>query len=196
MEITESLKAEHRVIEKYLVALDSLGEALLRGEDVPLDLIMETALLIRECAHKYHQAKEEMLLFPFLDEHIGESSRNSLQKLMEDHSESRAHVRSLLRHVEKLEKDQFGEGRQPIVKQLTSAARSCSSALRRHILREDRALFPTVEKKLTESQKRWMWEKLEEFEDERHGQPDLDYFEQNARQLMIRVADVVNRVKA
>jgi len=196
MEITESLKAEHRVIEKYLVALDSLGEAILRGDDIPLSLVRETAYLIRDCAHKYHQTKEEDLIFPFIEENISENSRNSTQKLMDEHGESRAHIRSLLRNLEKLENSQSGENRQPIAKQLVTSVRSCSSGLRRHILREDRGLFPTVEKKLSESQKRWLWEKLEEFEDERHGQPDLDFFEQNARQLMIRVADVVNRVKA
>ena len=195
MEITESLKAEHRVIEKYLVALDSLGEALLRGEDVPVSLIRETAHLIRECAHNYHQMKEEQLLFPYLKENVGESSKSSILKLVEEHGESRGHVRSLVRYIDKLEKDETGENRMAIAKQLISAARGCSSSLRRHILREDRGLFPSVEKKLTESQKRWMWEKLEEYEDERHGQPDLDYFEQSARQLMIRVADIVHRVR-
>lgn len=196
MEITESLKAEHRVIEKYLVGLDNLGEALLRGEDVPISLIKETTLLIREFAHRYHQAKEESLLFPFIDKNLGENLRNSLQKLMDEHGEGRAHIRSLLRYVEKLEKDELeGDNRQATCKQLITTARSCSSSLRRHILREDRNLFPGVEKKLTENQKRWLWGKLEEFEDERHGQPDLDYFEQQARQLMIRVSDVVNRVR-
>jgi len=196
MEITESLKAEHRVIEKYLVGLDSLGEALLRGEDVPADLLRDTALLIRDCTHKYHQLKEESLLFPFLEEKLGENARNSIQKLVEEHSEGRTQVRLLLRNIDRLEKEESGENRQGVIKQLISAARSCSSSLRRHILREDRSLFPAVEKKLSESQKRWLWEKLEEFEDERHGQPDLDYFEQNARQLMIRVSDVVHRVRA
>jgi len=196
MEITESLKAEHRVMEKYLVALDSLGESLLRGDDIPLSLIRETVILIRDCAQRYHQVKEESLIFPFLTETLGESVRNLLQKLMDEHSENRSHVRSLLRYVERLEKNEPRDNRQLLTKQLISAARGCSSGLRRHILREDRGLFPTVEKKLTENQKRWLWEKLEEFEDERHGQPDLDHYEQQARQLMIRVSDVINRVRA
>lgn len=196
MEITESLKAEHRVIEKFLVALDCLSEALLRGEDFPLNLFKETADLIRECAHVYHQTKEETLLFPYLDANLGENAKVAILKLLDEHGESRAHLRSLLRYLEKLEKDAGGDNRHSIVKQLISAARSCSSSMRRHILREDRGLFPMAEKKLTESQKRWLWEKLEEYEDERHGKPDLDFFEQAARQLMIRVADVVSRVRA
>ena len=58
MEITESLKSEHRIIEKILGAMDSLVEALQKDFDVPVELIREAVDLVQECADGYHNTKE------------------------------------------------------------------------------------------------------------------------------------------
>ena len=190
MEITESLKTEHRIIEKILGALDSLVEALQKDIDVPVSLIRETVTLVRECADLYHYAKEDALLFPYLSETGVNGIRASIQKFKDDHVQNRAYYRSILRGADKLEQgDPAGR------KMVVDAARSFSTALRRHIQKEDRGLFPSVEKRLKDSQKRKLWEMFEEYEDRRHGQPDLDDFEQRTRQLVIRISDVLAGVR-
>jgi len=191
MEITESLKTEHRIIEKILGAMDSLVEALQKDYDVPVELIRETVTLIRECADLYHHTKEDLLLFPFLNNIGANGLRATIQKFSEDHVQNRSYYRSILRGADKIEQgDNSGK------KIVIEAARSFSTALRRHIQKEDRGLFPAIEKKLKDSQKRKLWEMLEEYEDRRHGQPDLDEFEQRTRQLVIRISDVLSGVRA
>lgn len=191
MEITESLKTEHRIIEKILGAMDSLVEALQKDYDVPVDLIRETVNLIRECADLYHYTKEDMLLFPLLINYGANGMRASVQKFSEDHVANRSYYRSIMRGADKIEQgDKSGK------KIVIEAARSFSTALRRHIQKEDRGLFPSIEKKLKDSQKRKLWEMLEEYEDRRHGQPDLDEFEMRTRQLIISISDVLTGVRA
>lgn len=190
MEITESLKTEHRVIEKILGALDSLVEALQKDYDVPVDIIRETVNLIRDCADLYHYTKEDQLIFPFIINVGVNGLRANVEKFSEEHIQSRSYYRTIMRGADKIEQgDQAGR------KMVIEAAKSYSTALRRHIQREDRGLFPAIERKLKDNQKRKLWEMLEEYEDRRHGQPDLDAFEARTRQLVIRISDVLAGVR-
>lgn len=190
MEITESLKTEHRILEKILGAMDSLVEALQRNYDVPVEIIREIVELVKEYGDQYHNYKEENLLFPFISELGANGLRASIQKCSEEHSLNRGYYRSILKGAEKIAAGD-ASGKKIVI----DAAKSFSTALRRHIQKEDRGLFPAVEKRLKESQKRRLWEMLEEYEDSRLGQPDLDAFEARARQLVIRISDVLSGVR-
>lgn len=190
MEITESLKSEHRIIEKILGAMDSMVEALQKDFDVPVELIREAVDLVQECVDDYHNTKEDELIFPFLTNAGVNGVRTSVQRFSEDHQQNKTYYRNILRGADKLERED-ASGKKTIIE----TVKSFSTTLRRHIQKEDRSLYPSIEKKLKDSQKRRLWEMLEEYEDRRHGKPDLDEFEKRTRLLVIKISDVLSGVR-
>jgi len=139
--------------------MDSLVERC-RSYDVPVDLIREAVTLIRECADLYHHSKEDLLLFPFLVELGANGMRATIQKFSDDHVQNRAYYRTILRGADKNRTGrpagpQNGHRRRKVI--LDCASQAYPEGRSRAV--------PTIEKKLKDSQKRKLWEMLEEYED-------------------------------
>ena len=135
----EILVAEHRVIEKVLTTLSSMGAAASRGECIDRGRLIDIVTFLRRYADAYHHGKEEKLLFPTIargpaTEHLWPP----MAALKRDHEIGRLLVGDLASCAGR------GDWSERDRATFRRAAHDFVSLLRRHILDEDRTVFPAM----------------------------------------------------
>ncbi len=125
------LVEEHRLIKRWLnltprllenLNLESDGELILNGVD-----------FIRSYADKFHHAKEEDILFKYVDQNL-----NIIKTMLEDHKTGRNHVRAIIEGLEKQDK-------QGVFQHLNEY----KELLQEHIKKEDEILYPWIDRSLS-----------------------------------------------
>ncbi len=164
MKVTEKLMQEHRVIERVLFALERAATRLSRGEDVYLRFFIGTSVLINGFANSYHDKKEEAVLLPLLLASGYPRDTGLVAVMLAEHEESQRLANRLRQATERL---QMGDIRAR--EQVVLAALGYVSLIRRHIKKEDEALFPVIEKIVTPEQQEQMRMAFERFEHEENG---------------------------
>ena len=132
----EVLKAEHRVIEKALCALDGLCDCIERGGDVPAAALDELASFISTFADRFHHAKEEAHLFPALERHGLPAQGGPIAVMLHEHESGRRMAASL-----RLASEDYAKGDRKAADSFARTGRSFSEHLRSHIHKEDNILF-------------------------------------------------------
>lgn len=164
MRPTEILMEEHRVIERVLTALEKAASRLSRGEDVYLRFFSGTSTLINGFNDSYHHKKEEQVLLPVLIENGVPRESPVIATLLGEHEEGRRLAQRLHQVI-----DRYMSGDIHARDQVVLCALGYVSLLRRHMYKEDNALFPLVEKIIPPEQQKRMLEAFERFEHEANG---------------------------
>lgn len=142
----ETLKQEHRVIERGLDSLDELCRSLSTGDPAIRVRLAELTRFFREYADRLHHAKEEDMLFSAMADHGFSADAGPVFVMLAEHDIGRRHVR-ILREIA------GGEG--PLtrdeVAQIDENASSFSALLRSHIQKEDTVLYPAAVQVLPET---------------------------------------------
>ena len=148
------LRAEHRLIEQMLSALDAVARGIERGEQVPpfTDDLLD---FFQQFADQTHHAKEEERLFPALAAD-GFGPNPVVDAMMHQHDLARTHVRDLRRALARLR-----AGDVAARSDFTASAAAYSELLRVHIQIEDEDLYPIAERIVAETGDRSLFDEFE-----------------------------------
>ncbi len=164
MRPTEILMEEHRVIERVLTALEKAASRLSRGEDVYLRFFSGTSTLIHGFNDSYHYKKEEQVLLPVLIENGMPQDSGPIATILAEHEEGRRLAQRLRQVIDRYQSGDINARDQVILSALAYV-----SLLRRHMYKEDHALFPMVEKIIPPEQQIRLIEAFDRFEREANG---------------------------
>ncbi|MBS4021020.1 MAG: hemerythrin domain-containing protein [Dethiobacter sp.] len=123
---------EHKLIKRWLSLIPRVVD-LMNRSGLDRQLINNGLDFIRSYADRFHHAKEEDLLFKYVDE-----SQEIIQAMYSDHITGRGHVQSI---VKGLEQDDMETVREHLF--------AYRELLTGHIKKEDEILFPWIDRQLT-----------------------------------------------
>lgn len=144
MNITQKLMDEHQLILKYTRLLEAYIMALKENpERIELSQRLGDFIsFVREYADRYHHAKEEDLLFKFMEEPGVLTHCNPLPQMTMEHDEGRKYIKgmeeNLLNHN---------------VNAALRFAWGWLQLLRDHISKEDNVLYPMAEEGISDNRK-------------------------------------------
>jgi hemerythrin-like domain-containing protein len=144
MKPTDTLKAEHRVIEQVLEVTYEAAKQLLAGRDVDPDLFWKAADFFRNYADRLHHGKEEQLLFARLVEKGLTRDGGPIGVMLAEHDAGRAYVRGMAAAAKRLAQGDAVAGREA-----AKHALAFVELLTAHIHKEDNILFPLADRVLT-----------------------------------------------
>lgn len=174
---THTLKHEHRIIEQVLRALDGICLRLELGEVIPPEAFIHTLDFVQIYADRFHHEKEEMHLFPALQQSGMQVEGGPIGYLKHEH-----HVeRQLLIELGAAITD-YRNGDSEAKHRIVEHARNYSRHLLSHMRREDTILFMLAEEMLDEPTKtaiNYAFAKAE------HGlgEKSVEHYEEMAAQL-------------
>ena len=145
---THTLKHEHRIIEQAIRALEGVCTRLELGEEVPLEALIHTLDFVQIYADRFHHDKEEMHLFPALQQSGMLEEGGPLGYLKHEHQVERKLLIELGSAV-----TDYRNGEETAKARIIDVARNYSQHLLSHIRREDTILFMLAEEMLDESAK-------------------------------------------
>ncbi len=130
MKPTETLMAEHRVIERGLDVL----LALARAETLDRTAAGDVVDFIRNYGDTYHHAKEEHQLFPAMEARGVPKHAGPIAVMLYEHDEGRSRVRAMAEALENGDDAAF-----------KAPAEAFVMLLRDHIAKEDGILYPMAD---------------------------------------------------
>jgi hemerythrin-like domain-containing protein len=137
MKATDILMEEHRLIERFINALEAASSQLEHGRDIRPGLFMEAADFIESFAEGCHNRKEEDVLFQVMAESGFPIQSGPIAVMLHEHTQGRAHQDGLRAAAVKL-----SEGDSSAREAVIEHAREYASVLQQHIMKEDQVLFP------------------------------------------------------
>jgi hemerythrin-like domain-containing protein len=144
---THLLRHQHRVIEQAMRALEGICFRMRAGEGVPDGELSKLLYFIRDYADGFHHAKEEIHLFPALEQAGIRDENGPLAFLRNEHETERRLLGELDLAIEEYHRDSAaGE-------KFVSAALQFKDHLIGHIEQEDAILFRLAEEMLEERTK-------------------------------------------
>ncbi len=135
MKISEMLREEHELIERYLNTMNGILVNLEQGDEVSDETLNILLAFFRDFFVGYHQRKEEELLFGVLEENGVFKETLPIEEMLHDHRK----INILLKRIENLTPSVESETRR---KTLAQSMDKFVRALRCHSRREDRVLYP------------------------------------------------------
>lgn len=174
---THTLKHEHRIIEQALRALDGICTRLELGEQIPIEALNQMLDFVQIYADRFHHEKEELHLFPALQESGMQVEGGPLGFLKQEHHTERQLLIDLGVAV-----TDFRHGSETAKQRIIDIARNYSRHLLSHIRREDAILFMLAEEILDEPAKtsiNYAFAKAEN----NFGDKSVDHYEQMAAEL-------------
>jgi hemerythrin-like domain-containing protein len=159
----EDLMREHGVLNRVLLVYEEGLRRLHAKEEVPPELFLHTAALVRQFVEDYHERLEERFLFPEFER------RNRLVDLVKvlrrQHEAGRAVTDIILEHG-KPERFRQAESREKVV----TATRAFVHMYRPHEAREDTVLFPALHRLVPGKRLAELGEQFEKEEDRLFGE--------------------------
>lgn len=144
MQVTHELMNEHQLILKYLDLMDRYVKFSQTNDnkDLFLEKAQDFISFIQIFTDTYHHAKEEDVLFKYLQAPGILSDCNPLPVMLSDHEQLRMYVRKM--------KDALANND---LETLCDNACAYSQTLKQHIFKEDNVLYPMAENGLSDDDK-------------------------------------------
>lgn len=162
METTsQDLMKEHKAILRALNVIEKMYRRVGSDEQPDIKDIDEILKFLKVFADKCHHGKEELFLFPALEEAGIRNLDGPIGIMLDQHKKGREFIRQMEDSVKggKLNKDAF-----------TVAASAYVNLLRNHIEKENTILFPISDARLTSLKQKELIEKFEHLENEVIGE--------------------------
>jgi hemerythrin-like domain-containing protein len=151
---------EHEAILSAIQILERMTAAMEKGTSVDAKDVHDFIGFLKEFADKCHHGKEEGLLFPALIGAGVPDKGGPIGVMLAEHAQGRQLIRDMEESISvNVERGKFAQ-----------AAKDYANLLRNHIQKENKFLFPTAEKVLTEAQLEELYEGFEEHEEKVIGQ--------------------------
>ncbi len=144
MEVTHELMNEHQLILKYIGLMERyISFSQINKED---NFILEKAQyfvdFIKIFADNYHHAKEEDILFKYLQTPGVLSHCNPLPVMLSEHEQSRMFLQKMTEAIATENKQEF-----------CTNASNYGQLLQQHIMKEDNVLYPMAEEGISDDDK-------------------------------------------
>ncbi|MEK6757872.1 MAG: hemerythrin domain-containing protein [Nanoarchaeota archaeon] len=155
MNITKTLKDEHKNILKVAELIEKECNMIKSGKNIDKDFFNKSVYFIRYYADKLHHAKEEDILFGELCKEDANKKMhcNPVDQMLYEHNLGRDFVKNLEEAVNKNDK-----------KSAVENALAYVQLIREHIYKEDNILYPMAEDAINEDIKNKMLKKYNEAE--------------------------------
>jgi len=164
MSATDVLRDEHRGVERMLTIVEAASKRLEAGGDVPADLYLNAVDFFRGFTDGCHHAKEEVELFPALEQRGIQREGGPIGVMLAEHERGRTYVRAMAEAA-----DRYSKGDKSAAPVLIQNGHKYVELLRQHISKEDRILFPMADKALSDAEQARLSEAFETIERERTG---------------------------
>lgn len=174
---THTLKHEHRIIEQALRGLEGICTRLELNEDIPAEAFIQMLDFVQIYADRYHHEKEELYLFPALQETGMLVEGGPLGFLKQEHHTERQLLLELGAAV-----TDWRHGQSHAKQRIIDIARNYSRHLLGHMRREDAILFMLAEEMLDEGTKTSLNFAFAKAENG-FGDKSVDHYEQLAAEL-------------
>jgi hemerythrin-like domain-containing protein len=188
MRATETLSADHRIIERVIGALSVAAERLDDGEDVPARFFLDAVRFIREFADGCHHRKEERVLFTTMAEHGMPTESGPIAVMLYDHERGREFTGGLHAAAERL-----AAGDASAKRDVVDNAIGYAELLRAHIRKEDHVLFPMADRVIPPGEHDDVMARFEAIDREQPNPDTQEHYRALAESLesqMARVASV------
>ncbi len=144
MQVTQELMKEHQLILKYI---DLMQRYINFSQSNPEETLLQEKAqnfidFIQKFADTYHHAKEEDILFKFLQAPGVLSHCNPLPVMLSEHEQGRMYVQNMKEALASANKDNF-----------CKAASAYGELLQQHIMKEDNVLYPMAEEGIADDDK-------------------------------------------
>lgn len=159
---TRILRQEQEPILLMLDLADEVLREIERGGRVAPETLAGLSEFFRLFAERFHNRKEEDLLFPLLEQKGVPRKGGCIGVMLAEHEQGRTLIRQMTAAA-----DAYGEGDAEAVISWAEAGRNYTTLLRQHIHREGHALYSMAESLLSEAEQNELVEaftKLEEKE--------------------------------
>jgi hemerythrin-like domain-containing protein len=167
---TESLRKDHKLIEKVLQALDATINLLKEGKKIPEQILLPTIDFTQNFTEICHHGKEEEALFPALEKSGMPSHMGPIRMMIVDHQRTKAIGEKIelasKKYLDTDDSDDLILSLQVYVKHVTE-----------HLWKENNRLFKMAEARLNHAVKD-IDKNLEEIEEKKLkelGKSRLDY---------------------
>lgn len=164
MDAIDILINEHKYIKRVLAAITSDCIELVEGKSADIEFYRKVIDFVRNYADKYHHQKEEKKLFNLMSE-INENIKNGpVMGMLMEHDLGRMYIKNLeeaITDYEKGEKDKKAF--------IVANALSYAEHLRKHIDKEDTAIYMMARRQLSQSIQEEITKEFKKIEDEREN---------------------------
>ena len=162
---TDTLKEEHKVIERMLKVMEAISDRLEKEEDISPDVFENVIDFIQTFADRCHHAKEEDLLFDLAISRGIPKRGSPIGVMLFEHDQGRNFVKGMVQALE-----EYIKGNKSVRSSLAENARGYAELLSQHIEKENYILYPMINNVLTEDDQKELLEKFEEVEHEQIGE--------------------------
>ncbi|MDO5717455.1 MAG: hemerythrin domain-containing protein [Tissierellia bacterium] len=151
MESIRILENEHENILTMIGIIREMCKRALKGEDFDTDDLRSVFDFIKYYADGHHHSKEEKVLFEYMTTNLGKAA-NSLVNfgMLVEHDLARFYNGSLLDAVKRYDEEKNYDNLLDII----TYAMAYSDLLKRHIEKENNAVYPFAERALSEELKK------------------------------------------
>jgi len=146
---TEQLKGEHVFIRSCLMVLEKICEKLESGKEIDTRHLGQIIQFTEIFADKYHNGKEEKMLFPALEETGMQKDTGLIRVILSEHDSSRRYAKGLSEAAV-----EYQEGRPGASSKIIENARGYIGLLDKHIEKEDNGLFLIADTCLAEKKQK------------------------------------------
>jgi hemerythrin-like domain-containing protein len=147
MSATDTLKSEHTQIKTMLAVLDAICKRVASNDLVDTVDLTQLVWFFQSYADALHHAREEDVLFKVIEQADISGETDFVGVLTAEHTLARIFVSSMADEVQSMI-----DGETAGDTDFVDFAQSYITLLLHHICKEDNALFPMVESKLTRQQ--------------------------------------------
>jgi hemerythrin-like domain-containing protein len=165
MKATDILMSEHRVIERFIHALEKAANRLDGGQEVRPGFFLEAADFIQGFADGCHHRKEEGVLFIVMAENGVSTESGPIGVMLHEHKQGRSFTRAMRAAAQRL-----NEGDLTAKQAIVESAWGYVALLRQHIMKEDRILFPMADRFIPLDRQEQVTERFEQVEHEETGE--------------------------
>jgi hemerythrin-like domain-containing protein len=159
----EILMEEHKAILRLLDVLRKISANLQNGKSVNVETLERAVDFIRTFADKCHHAKEEFVLFKFMEERGMPRYGGPIGVMLMEHDQGRGYVGKMAEAVEEMKKGNDAG------KKYAENALNFAELLSQHIHKEDNILYPMSEQMMDEGDEEKLLSEFEKSERERVG---------------------------
>lgn len=171
MKSVQTLVGEHDNILRMLDVIHYACLEILGGAPVEVSDFKMMVDFIRKYADKTHHGKEEDYLFQAMVNELGTMGENLIRHgMLVEHDIARLYVSDLDTALDCCMDEQTQEARLAVV----VAAGSYEQLLRRHIQKENDAVFPFGEKNLSEQSAQWVEQQIQAFDSDKDNAAQRD----------------------
>jgi hemerythrin-like domain-containing protein len=169
----EDLMREHGVLNRLLLIYQEIASRIDAKKELPKDILMRSAKLVRNFLENYHEKIEEEFIFPRFEK--AQQMLDLVAILKDQHNVGRKLTDYILVHADDVVN--LDEGKRKL---LSEYLKYYVRMFRPHEAREDTILFPAFHKLITEEEYDKLGDRFEQIEQQHFGE---DGFEKAVEQV-------------